>query len=202
MKTCRKFFTALIKPSMAFIGIIAFVLVIPVLHGKDQQLMKTLFKFTGDNPDVAWVANNDDVMGGLSNGSAGIVKEGMLFNGQLSLENNGGFSAIFQSVNVDLSGFSGIQLTVFGDGRTYQLRLQSDAIFSQRGPVSFSSEFKTTKGEWLEVFLPFNSLSQSWRGRQLSGYTFNLRDIRRIGVLLADKKPGDFSLIIETIAAK
>jgi NADH dehydrogenase [ubiquinone] 1 alpha subcomplex assembly factor 1 len=202
MNICRTFFTALVKPLLFFIGINAFVIVTPTLHGKDQQPMKVLFEFTGDNPDVAWRAINDGVMGGLSEGSADIVKEGMLFNGQLSLENNGGFSTISYNVNFNLSDFLGIQLTLLGDGRTYQLRLQSDATFSQRVPVSFSSEFKTTEGEWVEVFLPFSSLSQSWRGRQLSGYIFNLRDIRRIGVLLADKKSGDFSLKIATIAVK
>jgi len=195
-------FTALVKPLLFFIGIIAFVTVSPTLHGKDQQPMKTLFEFTGDNPDVPWSVNNDDVMGGLSEGSADIVQEGMLFNGQLSLDNNGGFSAISHNVNFNLSDFLGIQLTVLGDGRTYQLRLQSDATFLQRGPVSFSCEFKTKEGQWAEVFLPFSSLSQSWRGRQLSGYKLNLRDIRRIGVLLADKKSGNFSLKIATIAAK
>jgi len=202
MNICRTFFTAFVKSWLFFIGIITFVIASPTLQGKDQQPMKTLFEFTGDNPDLAWRANNDGVMGGLSEGSAEIIKGGMLFNGELSLENNGGFSAIFHNVNFDLSDFLGIQLTVLGDGRTYQLRLLSDAVFSQRGPVSFSSEFKTTEGEWVEVFLPFSSLSQSWRGRSLSGYKFNLTDIRRIGVLLGDKKAGKFSLKIATIAAK
>jgi monofunctional biosynthetic peptidoglycan transglycosylase len=164
--------------------------------------MKTLFDFTGEKPDVEWRSSNDGVMGGLSKGSARILEEGMLFNGELSLENNGGFSLIYFNANFDLSDFSGIRLTVLGDGRTYQLRLESDAIFSQRGPVNFSSEFKTTVGEWVEIFLPFSDLNQSWRGRQLSGYTFNVQDIRRIGIMLADKSPGQFSLKIASIAAQ
>lgn len=164
--------------------------------------MKTLFEFTGENPDVEWRSNNDGVMGGLSKGNANIIEGGMLFNGDLSLENNGGFSSIYFRANFDLSDFSGIRLKVLGDGRTYQLRLESDAIFSQRWPVSFSSEFETTEGEWVEVFLPFSDLSQMWRGRQLSGYTFNPQDIRRIGVMLADKKSGEFGLKVASIVAK
>ena len=164
--------------------------------------MKTLFEFTGEEPDVQWRSSNDGVMGGLSKGSARILEEGMLFDGELSLENNGGFSSIYVNVNFDLSDFSGVRLTVLGDGRTYRLRLESDAIFSQRGPVNFSSEFKTTAGEWVEIFLPFSDLNQSWRGRQLSGYTFNLQDIRKIGIMLADKRPGQFSLKIASIAGQ
>ena len=114
----------------------------------------------------------------------------------------GCFSLIYFNAHFDLSDFSGIRLEVLGDVRTYQLRLESDAIFSQRGPVNFSSEFKTTVGEWVEIFLPFSDLNQSWRGRQLSGYTFNVQDIRRISIMLADKSPGQFSLKIASIAAQ
>jgi monofunctional biosynthetic peptidoglycan transglycosylase len=201
MKMRWTFFTALIQASKARICLLAFAAMMPILHGKDHQSMKMLFEFTGEKPDMEWRSNNDGVMGGLSSGNAAIIEEGMLFKGDLSLKNNGGFSSIYNRANFDLSGFSGIRLKFFGDGRTYQLRLQSDALFSQGRPVSFSSEFKTTKGEWGEVFLPFSELSQTWRGRQLSGYTFNPQDIRRIGVLLADKKPGEFSLKIAFIAA-
>ena len=201
MKMICSFFIALIQPSKACVFFIAFVAMTPILHGKDHQLMKTLFEFTGKKTDVEWRSSNDGVMGGLSIGNADIIEGGMLFNGDLSLKNNGGFSSIYSRTNFDLSDFSGIRLKVLGDGRTYQLRLESDAIFSQHRPVTFSREFKTTKDEWVEVFLPFSGLSQTWRGRQLSGYTFNPQDIRRIGVMLADKKPGEFSLKIAFIAA-
>lgn len=187
---------------MACVCFIAFAAMTPTLFGKDHQPMKTLFDFTGENPDVEWRANNDGVMGGLSKGGAAIIEGGMLFSGDLSLENNGGFSSIYFRVNFDLSYFSGIRLKVLGDGRSYQLRLESDAMFSQRWPVSFSHEFKTIEGEWVEDFLPFNELSQTWRGRRLSGYLFNPQDIRRIGVMLADKKPGQFSLKIASIVAQ
>ena len=42
-------FTALVKPLLFFIGIIAFVIVSPTLHGKDQQPMKTLFEYDAIN---------------------------------------------------------------------------------------------------------------------------------------------------------
>lgn len=171
-------------------------------QANNTPAMKKLFEFTGDHPDAQWRSNNDGVMGGLSRGGADIVAEGMLFEGDLSLENNGGFSSIYSNVNLDLSAFNGLRLQVLGDGRTYELRLESDALFSERWPVSFSSPFKTSKGEWTEFFVPFDELNQSWRGRQLSGHTFNAKDIRRIGVMLADKQSGAFSLKVASITAE
>jgi hypothetical protein len=164
--------------------------------------MKTLYDFTSDTPDTKWRSNNDGVMGGISQGGADVLEDGMLFKGDLSLENNGGFSSIYARTDLDLSEFEGIRLKVLGDGRNYQLRLESDAVFSQRGPVSFSSGFKATKGEWIEVFLPFSELNQTWRGRQLSGHVFNAKDIRRIGIMLADGMPGAFHLKIASIRAE
>ncbi len=164
--------------------------------------MNTLFKFTGEHADKPWLSSNDGVMGGRSAGSATIGDDGMRFSGTLSLENNGGFSSVYTRCNFDLSDAEGVRLRVLGDGRTYQLRFHSDAIFRERWAVNFAADFQTTAGEWIEVFVPFSELEQSWRGRQLSGYTFNAKDIRRMALMLADKQAGPFSLRIAWIAAK
>ncbi|MFT7235701.1 MAG: NADH dehydrogenase [ubiquinone] 1 alpha subcomplex assembly factor 1 [Methylophagaceae bacterium] len=193
--------TALIPGSRVCILFIGLTAIVPILHGREHHPMKTLFEFTGQNASLEWRSNNDDVMGGFSTGRAEIIEQGMLFQGKLSLKNNGGFSSIYSRGNYDLSDFSGIRLKVLGDGRTYQLRLESDAVLSPRRPVKFSSEFKTTEGQWIEIFLPFSGLNQTWRGRQLSGHSFNPRDIRKIGIMLADKKRGEFDLKIAFIAA-
>jgi len=142
MKMIRLFITASIQPLMAFICFVAFALITPVLYGKNHQPMKTLFEFTGEKPDVAWRSRNDGVMGGISKGSARIVEEGMLFDGELSLENNGGFSSIYFNVNFDLSDFSGVRLTVLGDGRTYRLRIESDAFFHNVGQSTLVANLK------------------------------------------------------------
>ena len=167
----------------------------------NENTMTILFDFTGSDPSAPWAATNDGVMGGLSEGGAQLTGEGMLFRGVLSLENNGGFSSLHADGSFDLSGFDGIRISLLGDGRTYQLRLQSDAIFQNRGRVSFGKEFTTVENEWIEVFVPFDDLNQSWRGRELSGYRFNPADVRRVGFMLNDKKPGSFELKIRWIAA-
>lgn len=167
----------------------------------ETKTMKTLFDFTDGQPAKAWTANNDGVMGGLSEGSAVLTGEGMRFGGDLSLENNGGFASVYVVTDLDLSAYDGVHLKVFGDGRSYQLRFESDARFQGWRAVTFSYEFPTVQGEWIEVFVPFSELRQSWRGRTLTGYEFNTADIRRVALMLADKNPGKFQLTVAWIAA-
>ncbi len=190
--------------SIAIITLIFNVLCSGELMSQSNNVaaMDTIFQFTGEHADQAWASTNDGVMGGLSQGSSSIVADGLRFSGSLSQENNGGFSSVFSDVNLDISAAKGVRLKVLGDGRTYLIRFHSDAVYRQRWPVNFGAEFQTTVGEWIEVFVPFIGLTQSWRGRQFSEYTFNAQDIRRITLMLADKQAGPFTLKVAWIAAQ
>ena len=155
-----------------------------------------------DSPQDAsmdWRIVDDGVMGGLSKGKVSFTKSGtLLFAGTLSLENNGGFSSVrTKTVGFDLSSAEGFALRVKGDGRTYQLRLSTDARY-RSGEVSFKADFPTTKGEWREVKVPFRRFVASWRGRTLEN-KFNPARVRRLGFLLGDKKPGPFQLEVDWI---
>ena len=155
-----------------------------------------------DNKRLDWKVVDDGVMGGLSEGKLAISDDGVLkFSGKLSLENNGGFSSIrTRTVDLDLADSAGLVARVRGDGRTYQMRLGSDARY--RGmEVSFMAEFETEKGKWTEVKVPFGDLVGSFRGRSLPDEDFNPAVVRRLGLLLADKKAGDFKLEVDWIRA-
>ena len=158
-------------------------------------------EFTPEEKDtLGWRVVDDGVMGGLSKGKIQISKDGVLnFNGKLSLENNGGFSSLRSGdLKLDLSGAEGLVARVKGDGRTYQMRFSTDARF--RGmEISFKSDFKTKKDEWIEIKVPFNEFSGSFRGMSLKKETFNPGKIRRIGMLLGDKKAGPFELQVDWI---
>ena len=153
-----------------------------------------------EDTKLGWRIVDDGVMGGLSKGQHEIRKDGTLrFFGTLSLENNGGFSSLrSQTIKLDLSAASGIVLRVKGDGRTYQLRFSTDAEY-RGGEVSFQSQFATKAGQWVEIKLPFESFVGSWRGTMLPDKKFNPATIRRIGLLLGDKKPGPFELEVDWI---
>ena len=154
------------------------------------------------NRKLAWQVVDDGVMGGLSKGKLSFGKDGIMrFEGKLSLENNGGFSSIrTRDLNLDLSDSKGLIARVKGDGRSYQIRVGSDARY--RGmEVSFMAEFATKKGKWIEVKLPFSDLVGSWRGRSLEDEVFNPAKVQRLGMILADKKPGPFKLEVDWLRA-
>lgn len=162
---------------------------------------QSLAEFNGDDAHVTgWQIVNDGVMGGLSEGHSKMTGDGTLhFHGDLSLENNGGFSSIRSAdVDLNLSNDLGILIRVKGDGRTYKVRLNSDARY--RGmPVSFSGEFKTAKGQWNEIKIPFSDFEGSWRGTDLPKANLNPAVITRVGLILADKKQGAFELEVDWI---
>ena len=140
---------------------------------------------------------------GARRGNVSFTEEGTLvFKGKLSLENNGGFSSIRTNsdLGLDLGDSRGLVARVKGDGRTYQIRLGTDARY--RGmEVSFMAEFPTEKGKWTEVKVSFGEFVGSFRGRTLKDEVLDPGKICRVGLLLADKKPGPFELEVDWIRA-
>ncbi len=152
------------------------------------------------NEKFGWQIVNDGVMGGLSEGNMEFTDANtMRFFGELSLQNNGGFStARSGDVDLNLSNDLGLLLLVKGDGRTYEARLDSTARF-RGNPVSFAGEFKTTKGKWQQVKIPFSEFKGSFRGTELPDAVLDPSVIERVGILLADKREGPFDLEIDWI---
>ena len=153
-----------------------------------------------ENEAFGWQVVNDGVMGGLSKGKIEMSDTGtMTFTGNLSLENNGGFSlARSERVDFNLSNDQGILLRVKGDGRTYEVRLESDAKF-RSWPVSFSGKFETTKDEWQQVKIPFSSFKGGFRGRELPDAKLDPSQIYRVGIIIADKQEGPFAVELDWI---
>jgi monofunctional biosynthetic peptidoglycan transglycosylase len=183
------------KNRSAFLA--AFAIILPM----SAVTAGTVAEFTPEEMEtLGWTIVDDGVMGGLSQGQREIGKDGILrFFGTLSLENNGGFSSLrSKNVAMDLSDAEGLVLRVKGDGRSYQVRLSTDAEF-RGGEVSFQAEFATKKDEWTEVKVPFKNLLGSWRGVKLPDKTFDAAKVRRVGLLLGDKKQGPFALHVDWI---
>jgi len=158
----------------------------------------------GGNSKGDWKVVNDGVMGGVSKGGMSDMGNVMLFEGYLSLENNGGFSSVQVKPDpiLDLGEYDGIALRVKGDGRTYKLWLESDARYYYM-PISWMGEFATTKDQWVEVMVNFDELEPSHWGKNLSGsgVRFNKSSVEKVGVILADKIQGPFRMEIDWIKA-
>jgi len=193
--TFRRFSTSPIR----LIAVLSTLATLPHAYAEDR-----LIDDFGPASQAAfqWSVVDDGVMGGLSKGKATFTAEGtLLFQGTLSLENNGGFSSIRSTtLDLDLRGFEGLALRVKGDGRTYQVRLSSEARY--RGmEVSFMAEFATKKDEWVEVRVPFSTLKGSFRGTMLPEASFNPAKIERLGLLLGDNQEGAFALEVDWVHA-
>jgi len=159
------------------------------------------FVISFDNSDAEpeWRAVNDNVMGGFSKGEGTLQDGTLLFEGDLSLKNNGGFASVrtpTQRSQYNFTGTDGITLRVKGDGRTYQLRLASDA--RHRGSlVSYQCKFETEADKWTEVKVPFDEMKPSWRGRMLNGHVLDVSQVSQLGLLIGDKREGPFRLEVD-----
>lgn len=158
-----------------------------------------IFNFNKTSNLQNWKIVDDVVMGGRSNGQMEITEDGFgRFYGDISLDNNGGFSSVRYSLDPkSAEGFSKFVLKVKGDGKTYQFRVKSHQ--NQRHSHIF--KFQTT-GNWETVAIPFEEMYASFRGYRLNMPNFNGDQIEEIAFLIGNKKEESFELLIDAITMK
>ena len=161
---------------------------------------QTIASFGNPSELRNWSVVNDSVMGGISTSRFEQTDDGnLLFQGTLSLENNGGFVSIrSRPDSFDLQNVEGFKIKTRGDGRTYYLDLR---VKGQRTSGSFRAAFPTQKDTWTETFLPASKFVRQSFGRPFSDIPLNPSDVNSIGFTLSDKNPGPFKLEIEYVRA-
>lgn len=160
-----------------------------------------LFDFKSATQLERWRIVNDGVMGGLSQSKfTNSGKQTAIFQGTVSLENNGGFTSTRTlSYDYNLEDYAGIQLRVKGDGKNYQFRLRSNGRFDG---ISYRYQFSTAADTWTIVDLPFNEFIPVFRGRILKDVDpITPESIRQLGFLIANKRSEEFKLEIDWIKA-
>ena len=164
---------------------------------KEVGKIEMIFEFDGGKDEPKWFSVDDSVMGGVSKGGLVIEDGSLVFSGKLSLENNGGFSSLRTGGRkYDFSGKDGFVLRVKGDGRTYKLRIETDARYNG-SEIGYQADFKTEDGKFIEVNVPFDAFEPGWRGRDLDGPPLDLPKVEEIGLVLADGKAGPFSIEVD-----
>ncbi|OUW81557.1 MAG: hypothetical protein CBD74_08105 [Saprospirales bacterium TMED214] len=168
--------------------------------GKSEQLspVRELFDFVGRQALSKWQIVNDGVMGGRSSSRVDSGGDGsMRFSGVLSLANNGGFASTrSRGGNLGLKQGDTIILKVKGDGRKYTFNAY---VPRRRMAFSYRVEFKTVKDQWAEVRVPLDQLVATSFGRVVRGASLNPAEVNSVGILLGDKKPGPFKILIKSI---
>lgn len=157
---------------------------------------QSIYDFDKDSKLNNWYIVDDVVMGGRSNGNFDLSKDGHgLFSGEVSLENNGGFSSVrFNSERISTKGYSKIALKIKGDGKNYQLRIKAQ----DKEYYSYVKYFPTS-GEWEEVEVLLKDMYPSFRGRTLDMPNFDKEQIEELAILIANKKAERFELLIDKI---
>ena len=162
---------------------------------------KLIVDFSESDESKNWRVVNDGVMGGLSQGRIEITQNSTaIFQGKVSLENNGGFTSIHTIPrDYGLDNYEGLAVHIKGDGKTYQLRLRTE---DRIDGISYHSNFQTVDGDWTNAELAFESFVPTFHGRIVpDAPKLAPGKIRQIGFLISDKQEGDFHLEIEWIKA-
>ncbi len=156
--------------------------------------------FTSGSADLGWYVQNDNVMGGRSEGDFAKGQGELVFAGSTNTD-GGGFSSILtQTLQLDLSNYDGIQLRVKGDGRRYTWELQTNARWRGR-LISYWADFATRDGEWSTVRVAFSSFIPQFRGYRLDGPALDPSEITAMGLYIYDQQDGAFELRLQNVKA-
>jgi monofunctional biosynthetic peptidoglycan transglycosylase len=157
-----------------------------------------IFNFNSTSTSGQWATINDVVMGGVSDSKFQINSDSTAtFSGKVLPDNNGGFASVRASLKNEFKDFEGAIIRVKGDGNIYSLRFRTDNNFDG---ISYQAKFKTDSGEWKDHKIPFSDFKPTFRGSNLSNKPkLESKDIKQIGILIADKQFGNFELVIDWI---
>ncbi len=159
-----------------------------------------------------WGALDDVVMGGVSASHLQLTDTVVLFTGNVSTANSGGFASV-RTRNLDpaldLSGYEGLRLRVQGDGNRYKFLLRSSAGWDS---LAYAYSFDTVVDTWIDVTVPFADLVPTQRARTVQNATpldqqrvyslqLMLSKFEYDGQLNPHFTPGQFTLAVESIVA-
>ncbi len=160
---------------------------------------EVIFDFNKNSDVKDWVIVDDVVMGGESSGTFRLNAEGLgVFEGSISLDNNGGFSSVrYRFEKKQIKDYTKISVKLLGDGKNYQFRIKSNSgdYYSYIAPFS-------TLGEWQEIEISLKDMYPSFRGRKLDQPNFANDYIEEITFLIGNKKREQFKLLIDKVKLK
>lgn len=161
----------------------------------EEKSSNDIYTFSKNSANE-WKIINDGVMGGLSKGGFEITEDGYgKFYGNVSLENNGGFTMMRHNLQkIDVANSKEIQIRLKGDGKLYQFRVRA----KQNHYYSYVKTFETS-GEWETVIIQLNDMYPSYMGSKLDLPNFDQPTIDQIAFLISNKVEENFELLVQDI---
>ncbi|NQX77125.1 CIA30 family protein [Gilvibacter sp.] len=155
------------------------------------------FGTQGNNQE--WFALNDGVMGGMSSGRLNYTPTSFVFEGQVSLENNGGFASArgpFEAM--DLSGFSTVIIKYRSTGMDFALTLNNSRLWYR---PNYKTSLPETDGKWKTITLDLNDFME-YRVGKATGNAISspvLEKIIRLGLISDEKRAGIYRIEVDFI---
>jgi NADH dehydrogenase [ubiquinone] 1 alpha subcomplex assembly factor 1 len=136
---------------------------------------------------------NDSVMGGVSQSTLRQDTHGLFFEGQVSLENNGGFASMRSSVRFP-QGTKLIELLVNGDGKRYKLILRTELA----PRVTYAADF-IAEPTWQNYRFNLSQFKATFRGQVVNAPTLSFSDVIEFGILISNNQAGSFGIQLKTL---
>ena len=168
-------------------------------QGRDVVLVNL-----GDAGEVAaWTTVNDPGMGGKSTARVEFGNGELVFSGDVSLENNGGFASARGPQNPEIgrraAGATSLHVRALGDGKTYVLK-----VGTAGQPWSYIQRFATEAGVQRNYELPvedFEPVAMRFDPAPDAPQTLDPAVISQVSVYILDKQQGPFAIALFEISA-
>lgn len=157
-----------------------------------------------DAGEVAtWATVNDPVMGGMSTSRIAFADGGLVFSGNISLQNNGGFASARSPQDPDIglraAGAKSLRVHAVGDGKTYLLK-----VGTAGQPWSYVQRFATEAAVQRIYDLPvegFEPVGMRLDPAPDAPQTLDPSSISQVSLYILDKQQGPFQLTVSKIDA-
>lgn len=157
-----------------------------------------------DAGEVArWTTVNDPVMGGKSTSGIAFGNGGLVFSGNISLENNGGFASARSPQNPDIgrraAATKSLRVRAQGDGKTYLLK-----VGAAGQPWSYIQRFPTEAAVQRTYELPiegFKPVGMRLDPAPNAPQTLDPASISQVAVYILDGQQGPFDITMWAIDA-
>ena len=157
-----------------------------------------LFDF-GDPSAVAdWGAIDDRAMGGASSSRLRYDPAGhAIFEGNVSLERNGGFASIRSTpASRGTPDTQTCFIEARATGKRFKLNLLTDDAFDS---INYQASF-TPESAWQTLHIPLANFRATFRGREVPGApALDPAHIRQVGLKIAERQVGPFALEVRRI---
>lgn len=165
-------------------------------------MTQTLINFELPDSLNEWTTVDDVVMGGVSSSRVSHDPAGFaVFEGTLSLENNGGFCALRSGVLTERPlGADCFLLDVRGDGKRYKLNVRTEGGVEG---LTYQASFEAPAGVWTQVRLQVSDLMPTFRGREVRGMDpLDAFRTTHMSLIIADRQEGAFSLAVRSLSCR